>query len=145
MPAYYSILPMASFQPRHSSADLSANLSADFGENTHANRFERSAHPIEGLRARRAADAPEAASATGAHRVIKLRGARVSDTLPRAWGECCRIVEWVNREGQYSCLAVPGDASEEEIRHRMRSHRNGPQHLVTDDRELPARVVLPRV
>ena len=96
---------------------------------------------------RPAADAPEAASAstTGAHRVIKLRGARVSDTLPRAWGECCRIVEWVNRDGQYSCLAVPGDASEEEIRHRMRSHRNGPQHLVTDDRELPARVVLPRV
>jgi hypothetical protein len=86
----------------------------------------------------------EAASASAAQRVIKLRGARVSDTLTRPWGECCRIVEWVNREGQYSCLAVPGDASEEEIRDRMRAHRNGPQHLVTDDRELPVRVVLPR-
>jgi hypothetical protein len=53
MPDYYSILPMASFQPRHSSAALSANSSADFGENTHANCFERSAHPIESLRARR--------------------------------------------------------------------------------------------
>jgi hypothetical protein len=90
------------------------------------------------------AKALAAGSASAAQRVIKLRGARVSETLPRPWGECCRIVEWVNREGQYSCLAVPGDASEDEIRHRMRSHRNGPQYLVTDDRELPAKVVLPR-
>ncbi|WP_158935812.1 DUF2866 domain-containing protein [Burkholderia sp. S171] len=93
---------------------------------------------------RLAANAPEIAAVNAAQRVIKLRGARVSETLPRAWGECCRIVEWVNREGQYSCLAVPGDASEEEIRCRMRSHRNGPQYLVTDDRELPVKVVLPR-
>jgi hypothetical protein len=90
------------------------------------------------------AKALAAGSASAAQRVIKLRGARVSETLPRPWGECCRIVEWVNREGQYSCLAVPGDASEDEIRHRMRSHKNGPQYLVTDDRELPAKVVLPR-
>jgi hypothetical protein len=83
-------------------------------------------------------------SISAAQQVIKLRGARVSETLPRPWGECCRIVEWVNREGQYSCLAVPGDASEDEIRHRMRSHRNGPQYLVVDDRELPGKVVLPR-
>jgi hypothetical protein len=106
--------------------------------------FGRTASPSRDNGSRLAAKAPAAASVSAAQRVIKLRGARVSETLPRAWGECCRIVEWVNREGQYSCLAVPGDASEDEIRHRMRSHRNGPQYLVTDDRELPARVVLPR-
>ncbi|OXC78864.1 DUF2866 domain-containing protein [Caballeronia sordidicola] len=106
--------------------------------------FGRVASPSRDSGKRPAAKAPAAACASAAQQVIKLRGARVSETLPRPWGECCRIVEWVNREGQYSCLAVPGDASEDEIRHRMRSHKNGPQHLVTDDRELPARVVLPR-
>jgi len=104
----------------------------------------RVAAPSRDSGKRAVANSSKAASASAAQRVIKLRGARVSETLTRPWGECCRIVEWVNREGQYSCLAVPGDASEEEIRHRMRSHRNGPQHLVTDDRELPVRVVLPR-
>jgi hypothetical protein len=92
---------------------------------------------------RPSADEPQTASHIGAHRAIKLRGARVSETLPRTWGECCRIVEWVNRVGQYSCLVVPGDASEGEIRRRIRSHKNGPQLLVTDDSELPAHVVLP--
>ena len=106
--------------------------------------FGRVVAPSRDSGRRSTAKASATASASAAQRVIKLRGARVSETLPRPWGECCRIVEWVNREGQYSCLAVPGDASEDEIRHRMRSHRNGPQYLVTDDRELPARVVLPR-
>ena len=113
-------------------------------QHTPSKVFGRIASPSRDNGNRPAAKAPETASASAAQRVIKLRGARVSETLPRPWGECCRIVEWVNREGQYSCLAVPGDASEDEIRHRMRSHRNGPQYLVTDDRELPARVVLPR-
>ena len=106
--------------------------------------FGRVASPSRDNGRRCAARGAKVASASAAERVIKLRGARVSETLPRAWGECCRIVEWVNREGQYSCLAVPGDASEDEIRDRMRLHRNGPQYLVTDDRELPAKVVLPR-
>lgn len=111
---------------------------------TSSNVFGRIASPSRDNGNRPAPKSPAAASVSAAQRVIKLRGARVSETLPRPWGECCRIVEWVNREGQYSCLAVPGDASEDEIRDRMRSHRNGPQYLVTDDRELPARVVLPR-
>ncbi|SAL56676.1 hypothetical protein AWB69_06134 [Caballeronia udeis] len=113
-------------------------------QHTPSKVFGRVAAPPRERGTRSAPKAPEATAASAAQRVIKLRGARVSETLPRPWGVCCRIVEWVNREGQYSCLAVPGDASEDEIRHRMRSHRNGPQYLVTDDRELPARVVLPR-
>ena len=110
-------------------------------QHTPSKVFGRIASPPRGNRSRPAAKAPDAAATSAAQRVIKLRGARVSETLLRPWGECCRVVEWVNREGQYSCLAVPGDASEDEIRHRMRSHRNGPQYLVTDDRELPAKVV----
>lgn len=106
--------------------------------------FGRVASPARENAGRSSAKVSEAGSASAAQRVIKLRGARVSGMLPQAWGERCRIVEWVNREGQYSCLAVPGDASEDEIRDRMRSHKNGPQYLVTDDRELPAKVVLPR-
>ncbi|CAN7473126.1 DUF2866 domain-containing protein [Caballeronia sp. LjRoot29] len=106
--------------------------------------FGRGAASARGDGHRVVAEGLSAGSASAAQQVIKLRGARVSETLPRPWGECCRIVEWVNREGQYSCIAVPGDASEEEIRQRMRSHRNGPQYLVVDDRELPGKVVLPR-
>ena len=113
-------------------------------QRTSSKVFGHIASPSRDSGRRSTAKASATASASAAQRVIKLRGARVSETLPRPWGECCRIVEWVNREGQYSCLAVPGDASEDEIRDRMRSHRNGPQYLVTDDRELPARVVLPR-
>jgi len=113
-------------------------------QHTPSKVFGRIASPSRDNGHRPVAKVPEAGSASAVQRVIKLRGARVSETLPRAWGECCRIVEWVNREGQYSCLAVPCDASEDEIRHRMLSHRNGPQYLVTDDRELPAKVVLPR-
>jgi hypothetical protein len=107
--------------------------------------FGRVVAPPQDNGTRQAAEAPEAGSATGARRGPKLRGCRVSETLLRPWSECCRIVEWVNRDGQYSCLAVPGDASEEEIRRRMRLHRNGPQHLVTDDPELPVRAVLRRL
>ncbi|CAN7333091.1 DUF2866 domain-containing protein [Caballeronia sp. LjRoot31] len=113
-------------------------------QRTSSKVFGRIASPSRDDGYRPVVKAPEGASASAAQRVIKLRGARVSETLPLAWGECCRIVEWVNREGQYSCMAVPGDASEDEIRQRMRSHRNGQQYLVMDDRELPVRVVLPR-
>jgi hypothetical protein len=34
-------------------------------------------------------------------------------------------------------MAVPGDATEAEIRQRVRMHRNGQRHTLTDDPGLP--------
>lgn len=73
--------------------------------------------------------------------LIKLRGCRVSEPLARPWGEPCRIVEWIDPEGQYSCLVVPGQATKDEIRERIRAHRNGPQYIVRDEQEDAVRTV----
>ncbi|AJZ63576.1 hypothetical protein OI25_4769 [Paraburkholderia fungorum] len=70
--------------------------------------------------------------------VVKIRGCRVSAPLMQPWGECCRIVEWINRNGEYSCLAVRGAATVAEIRERVRVHRNGQRHTLTDDPTTPA-------
>lgn len=70
--------------------------------------------------------------------VVKIRGCRVSAPLMQPWGECCRIVEWIDRNGEYSCIAVRGAATEAEIRERVRTHRNGPRHTLTDDPATPA-------
>ncbi|WP_120343930.1 DUF2866 domain-containing protein [Paraburkholderia fungorum] len=92
-----------------------------------------------------------AAAAAGSHRkaengagasrvkdVVKIRGCRVSEPLMQPWGECCRIVEWINRNGEYSCIAVRGVATVAEIRERVRDHRNGQRHTLTDDPGTPA-------
>ena len=39
------------------------------------------------------------ANASLATDVMKIRGCRVSAPLMQPWGECCRIVEWINRNG----------------------------------------------
>ncbi|RDJ98801.1 hypothetical protein DLM46_31470 [Paraburkholderia lacunae] len=70
--------------------------------------------------------------------VVKIRGCRVSAPLIQPWGECCRIVEWIDRNGEYSCIAVRGAATAAEIRERVRMHRNGQRHTLTDDPGTPA-------
>ncbi|CAB3796887.1 DUF2866 domain-containing protein [Paraburkholderia caffeinilytica] len=70
--------------------------------------------------------------------VVKIRGCRVSAPLMQPWGECCRIVEWINRNGEYSCIAVRGAATVAEIRERVRVHRNGQRHTMADDATTPA-------
>ncbi len=77
-------------------------------------------------------------SATLATDVVKIRGCRVSAPVMQPWGECCRIVEWINRNGEYSCVAVPGAATVAEIRERVRTHRNGQRHTLADDPSTPA-------
>lgn len=69
--------------------------------------------------------------------VVKLRGCRVSAPLMQPWGQHCRIIEWIDRNGELSCIAVPDAATEAEIRERVRSHRNGLRHTVADDSDLP--------
>ncbi|CAE6732353.1 DUF2866 domain-containing protein [Paraburkholderia haematera] len=69
---------------------------------------------------------------------VKIRGCRVSAPLMQPWGECCRIVEWINRNGEYSCIAVRGAATVAEIRERVSLHRIGQRHTLTDDPATPA-------
>jgi hypothetical protein len=83
----------------------------------------------------------EAKNGVSAPRVtdaMKIRGCRVSAPLMQPWGECCRIVEWINRNGEYSCIAVRGAATVAEIRERVLMHRNGRRHTLTDDPTTPA-------
>ena len=77
-------------------------------------------------------------SAPRAADVVKIRGCRVSAPLMQLWGECCRIVEWINRSGEYSCIAVRGDATVAEIRECVRLHRGGQRHTLRDDPSAPA-------
>ncbi|HYS66607.1 MAG TPA: DUF2866 domain-containing protein [Paraburkholderia sp.] len=77
------------------------------------------------------------AAADAGKNVMKVRGCRISAPIMALWGEWCRIVEWINTNGEYSCMAVPGDATEAEIRQRVRTHRNGRRHTLTDDPGLP--------
>ncbi|EEA01499.1 hypothetical protein BH160DRAFT_3176 [Burkholderia sp. H160] len=85
------------------------------------------------------------APADAGKNVMKMRGCRISAPIMALWGEWCRIVEWINAQGEYSCIAVPGDAAEAEIRQRIRAHRNGRRHTFTDEPGLPQhRVRLPR-
>jgi hypothetical protein len=63
--------------------------------------------------------AENGASASRVTDVVKIRGCRVSAPLVQPWGECCRIVEWINRNGEYSCIA-------------------GQRHTLTDDSATPA-------
>ncbi|MFP3563615.1 DUF2866 domain-containing protein [Paraburkholderia sp. SIMBA_030] len=70
--------------------------------------------------------------------VVKIRGCRVSAPLMQPWGEGCRIVEWIDRNGEYACIAVRGAATEAEIRERVRMHRNVLRHTLRDDPTTPA-------
>ncbi|MFM0164319.1 DUF2866 domain-containing protein [Paraburkholderia sediminicola] len=70
--------------------------------------------------------------------VVKIRGCRVSAPLMQLWGECYRIVEWISRNGEYSCIAVRGAATVAEIRERVRMHREGQRHTLADDPAAPA-------
>ena len=69
--------------------------------------------------------------------VVKIRGCRVSAPLMQLWGECYRIVEWISRNGEYSCIAVRGAATVAEIRERVRMHRDGQRHTLADDPAAP--------
>ncbi|MFL9922283.1 DUF2866 domain-containing protein [Paraburkholderia fungorum] len=77
------------------------------------------------------------APADAGKNVMKVLGCRISAPIVALWGEWCRIVEWINANGEYSCMAVPGDVTEAEIRQRVCTHRNGQRHTLTDDPGLP--------
>ncbi|MDR5733930.1 DUF2866 domain-containing protein [Caballeronia sp. LZ025] len=63
---------------------------------------------------------------------VKIRGCRVSAPIERPWGGTCRVIEWINTRGERSFLAVRVDATEQEIRERMRAHANGRRHVAMD-------------
>jgi Protein of unknown function (DUF2866) len=77
------------------------------------------------------------APADNGKNVMKMRGCRISAPIMALWSEWYRIVEWINAQGEYSRIAVPGDAAEAEIRQRIRAHCNGRRHTFTDEPGLP--------
>jgi len=76
---------------------------------------------------------------------LKLRGCRISQPLLQIWGERCRVIEWINPAGEHSLLVVPGNATVDQIRHSMRAHENGAQHILSKESDSPVRQVLLRI
>ncbi len=72
-----------------------------------------------------------------------LRGCRVSAPLQQPWGSGCRIVEWIDGEGQISRRAVAADVTEDQVVATIRQHVVGRKHVLIDDESQP-RQVLPR-
>jgi hypothetical protein len=72
-----------------------------------------------------------------------LRGCRVSAPIQQPWGGGCRIVEWIDAEGQISRRVVAEDVTEDEVVATIRRHVKGRKHVLVDDEGLP-RQTLPR-
>ncbi len=73
-----------------------------------------------------------------------LRGCRVSAPLEQQpWGSGCRIVEWIDGEGQISRRVVAADVTEDKVVATIRRHVTGRKHVLVDDERQP-RQVLPR-
>ncbi|MFM0321054.1 DUF2866 domain-containing protein [Caballeronia glebae] len=72
-----------------------------------------------------------------------LRGCRVSPPLQQPWGSVCRIVEWIDEQGQISRRVVAADVTEDEVVATIREHVTGRKHVLIDDERQP-RQVLPR-
>jgi hypothetical protein len=72
-----------------------------------------------------------------------LRGCRVSAPIQQPWGGSCRIVEWIDAEGQISRRAVAADVTEDEVVATIRAHVTGRKHMLVDDERIP-RQTLPR-
>jgi hypothetical protein len=72
-----------------------------------------------------------------------LRGCRVSAPLQQPWGSGCRIVEWIDEQGQISRRVVAADITEDQVVATIRQHVTGRKHVLVDDEHQP-RQVLPR-
>jgi hypothetical protein len=72
-----------------------------------------------------------------------LRGCRVSAPIEQPWGGGCRIVEWIDAEGQISRRVVAADVTEDEVVATIRRHVTGRKHMLVDDERMP-RQTLPR-
>ncbi|KDR32713.1 hypothetical protein BG57_08765 [Caballeronia grimmiae] len=72
-----------------------------------------------------------------------LRGCRVSPPLQQPWGSGCRIIEWIDGEGQISRRVVAADVTEDEVVAVIRRHVTGRKHVLVDDERQP-RQTLPR-
>jgi hypothetical protein len=72
-----------------------------------------------------------------------LRGCRVSAPIQQPWGGGCRIVEWIDAEGQISRRVVAEDVTEDEVVATIRRHVKGRKHVLVDDEGMP-RQTLPR-
>jgi len=72
-----------------------------------------------------------------------LRGCRVSEPIAGPWGSGCRIVEWIDTEGQISRRVVAEDVTAAEVVATIKRHVEGRKHLMRDD-ELAPRKTLPR-
>jgi hypothetical protein len=72
-----------------------------------------------------------------------LRGCRVSAPIPQPWGGGCRIVEWIDAEGQISRRVVAENVTEDEVVATIRCHVKGRKHMLHDDEGMP-RQTLPR-
>ncbi len=67
----------------------------------------------------------------------------MSAPLQQPWGSGCRIVEWIDGEGQISRRAVAADVTEDQVVATIRQHVVGHKHVLIDDESQP-RQVLPR-
>jgi len=76
---------------------------------------------------------------------LKVRGCRISQPLLQIWGERCRVIEWINQAGEHSLLVVPGNATADQIRHSMRAHENGSQHILSEESNRSIREILLRI
>jgi hypothetical protein len=74
---------------------------------------------------------------------FRLRGCRVSAPLDQPWGGQCRIIEWIDKEGQIARCAVAADVTEADVIAAMREHVTGRKHVLVDDERMP-RQTLPR-
>jgi hypothetical protein len=83
------------------------------------------------------------AKSTRPKAAFHLRGCRVSPPLQQPWGSGCRIVEWIDGEGQISRRVVAADVTEDEVVETIRHHVMGRKHVLIDDERQP-RQTLPR-
>jgi len=66
-----------------------------------------------------------------------LRGCRVSAPIQQPWGGGCRIVEWIDTEGQISRRVVAEDVTADEVVATIKRHVEGRKHVLYDDERAP--------
>lgn len=74
---------------------------------------------------------------------VVVRGCRVSDPIRQPWGGACRIVEWIDSDGQISRRVVAEHVTAAEVRNTIARHVEGRKHRLYDDEREP-RQTLPR-
>lgn len=68
---------------------------------------------------------------------FNLRGCRVSEPIRQPWGGGCRIVEWIDTEGQISRRVVAEDVTADEVVATIKRHVEGRKHVLYDDERAP--------